>query len=82
MRRKKFIKHQVQYHLLNMKKVIFFEKDNNKTWIEYSEKCSEYYTCKECENEVNQKGHLMKHQYTSMSEPKEGPRIAGKLKVN
>ena len=73
MRRKKFIKHHVQYHVLNMKKVDFFKKDNYKTWVECSEKWSEYYTCKECEDEVNQKGHLTKHQYTSMSEPKEGP---------
>ena len=27
-----------------------------------SEKWSEYYTCKECEDEVNRKGHLTKHQ--------------------
>ena len=43
MRRKKFIKHQVQYHLLNMKKVIFFKKDNEVKW-------SEYNICKECED--------------------------------
>ena len=29
---------------------------------ECSEKWSEYYTCKEYEDEVNRKGHLMKHQ--------------------
>ena len=33
-----------------------------KTWIECSEKWSEYYTCKECEDEVNRKGHLTKLQ--------------------
>ena len=43
---------------LTRKKVIFFEKENKKTWIECSEKWSEYYTCKECEDEVNRKGHL------------------------
>ena len=45
-------------------------KDNYKKWIECSEKWSVYFTCKECEDEVNQKEHLTKHQYTSMPEPK------------
>ena len=27
-------------------------------WTEWSAKGSEYYTCKECEDEVNRKGHL------------------------
>ena len=27
-----------------------------------SEKWSEHYTCKECKDEVNRKGHLTKHQ--------------------
>ena len=43
-----------------MKKSDFFEKDNQKTWIECSEKWSEYYTCKKCEDEVNREGHLTK----------------------
>ena len=29
---------------------------------EYSEKLSEYHLCKECEDEVNRKGHLTKLQ--------------------
>ena len=58
--RKKFIKHHVQYHVLNMKKVDFFKKDNYKTWVECSEKWPKYYTCKECEDKVNRKGHLTK----------------------
>ena len=28
------------------------------TWTEWSEKGSEYYTCKGCEDEVNHKGQL------------------------
>ena len=46
----------MQYHVPNMK------KDDNKTWIECSEKWSDYYTCKKCEDEVNRKGHLTKLQ--------------------
>ena len=34
----------------------------NITWTECSVKWSELYTCKECEDEVNRKGHLMKLQ--------------------
>ena len=30
--------------------------------IPYTEKRSEYYTCNECEDEVNRKGHLTKSQ--------------------
>ena len=30
--------------------------------IPYTEKWSEYYTCNECEDEVNRKGHLTKSQ--------------------
>ena len=58
--RKKIIQHQVQYHVLNMKKVIFLRKIITKhiTWTERSEKWCKYYTCKECEDEVNRKGHL------------------------
>ena len=44
----------MQYHVPNMK------KDDNKTWIERSEKWSDYYTCKQREVEVNRKGHLTK----------------------
>ena len=75
MRRKKFIKHLMQYHVPNMKKVIFFEKDNKKheenvvksdfnvsMYWHFIKKWSEYYTCKECEDEVNRKGHLTKLQ--------------------
>ena len=46
----------MQYHVPNMK------KDDNKTWIECSEKWSDYYTCKQREVEVNRKGHLTKLQ--------------------
>ena len=44
------------YHVPNMK------KDDNKTWIERSEKWSDYYTCKQREVEVKRKGHLTKLQ--------------------
>ena len=53
----------MQYRVPNMKKVIFLRKII-KTWIKCSEKWSEYYTCKECEDKVNRKGHLMKPQET------------------
>ena len=43
---KKFIKHQVRYHVLFMKKVIL-SKRIYKTWIKCSEKWSEYYYCQE-----------------------------------
>ena len=46
----------MQYHVPNKK------KDDNKTWIERSEKWSDYYTCKQREVEVNRKGHLTKLQ--------------------
>ena len=46
----------MQYHVPNMKKY------DNKTWIERSEKWSDYYTCKKCEDEVNRKVHLTKPQ--------------------
>ena len=49
--------------MLNMKKVIFFEKDNDKTYNTSRRSLwSEYYTCKGCEKEVNCKGHLTKPQ--------------------
>ena len=38
----------------------FSEKDKNKT--ECCEIWSEYYTCKGCEDEMNRKGNLTKHQ--------------------
>ena len=57
----------MKYHVLGKKKMI------RKHITECSEKWSEYYTCKQREVEVNQKGHLTKHQYTTMSEPKKGP---------
>ena len=46
----------MQYHVRNMTKRYFFNKD--KTLTECTEKWSEYSTCKECEDEVNRKGHL------------------------
>ena len=49
----------MQHDVLN-----FFERCNNKTWKECSEKWSEYYTCKECEDKVNRKGHLTKPKET------------------
>ena len=42
------------------KPLIFAKKDNNKTWLEWSEKWSEQYTCKGSEDEVKRKGHLTK----------------------
>ena len=61
--KKNLKKHLMQYHVPNMKKVIFFEKDNKKTWIERSEKQSDYYyTRKQREVELNRKGHLTKLQ--------------------
>ena len=57
---KKFIKHQVRYHVLFMRKAIL-SKRIYKTWIK---KWSEYYTSKECEDKVNRKGHLIKPQDT------------------
>ena len=38
------------------------KKMKRKHITECSEKWSEYYTCKECEDEVNRKGHLTKLQ--------------------
>ena len=52
----------MQYHVLNMTKKVFLKKDNNKTWTERTEKRSENYTCKECEDEANRKGHFTKPQ--------------------
>ena len=56
----KFIKHQVPYHVLYMKKSDLFERDDNKKETEFSEKWSEYYSYMGCEDEVNRKGHLTK----------------------
>ena len=53
---KKFIKHQVRYHVLFMKKSDFNVSMN----CDFIKKWSEYYTLKECEDEVNRKGHLTK----------------------
>ena len=51
-----------QYHLLHIKTVIFSRRIITKLirCTKCREKCSEYYTCKGCEDEMNRKGHLTK----------------------
>ena len=56
------MKHQVQYHVHNSKKSDLFERDDNKKGTECSEKWSEYYSYRGCEDEVNHEGHLTKPQ--------------------
>ena len=46
---------------------------NVSMYCDFIRKWSKYYTCKGIEVQVNQKGHLTKHQFSSMYEPKEGP---------
>ena len=48
--------------MLYMKKSDLFERDDNKKGTECSEKWSEYYSYRGCEDEMNRKGHLAKPQ--------------------
>ena len=64
MRRKRFIKHQVQYHVLNMKKVIFSRKIITKHEQNVVKSGLNIIPVGCCEDEVNRKGHLIKRQET------------------